>query len=38
MNKKSKTIIISNTPVPLGHDRTTICEKNANSDDRGTIV
>ena len=27
-----------NTPVPLGHDRTTICEKNANFDDRGTIV
>ena len=22
----------------LGHDRTTICEKNANFDDRSTIV
>ena len=27
-----------NTAVPLGHDRTTICEKNANFDDRGMIV
>jgi hypothetical protein len=29
----------SNTLVPLDHDRTTICgEKNANIDDRGTVV
>ena len=27
-----------NTAVPLGQDRTTICEKNEHFDDRSTIV
>ena len=30
--------VIVPTAVQLGHDRTTICEKNANLDDRSTIV